>query len=450
MNISVLQNASNRKNVAWVVVTAGMVIALSVAISEQKWLYFFIFLLPGIIYISMAKPFIFPFGLYVFLLPFDSVLSISGEAQGTSLTKVLGILSICVLFLKGVLEKKIKKPDEIIIGWCLFIGYGILTVLWAVEPDKVWSKIPTAVGLLLLYVSVSTYRIQRNEYNNLKWMILAGALVAALYVTYFYEQGKYYSLTARASLMYEDRSTDPNYYAFTLLVPLSICIQMIMDQRKKIAKVFLWICFGVIVFSIIISGSRGGIFGVGIIYAVYLFSMQKKISMGSILIIFGIIMSLFIPDLFYERWKTAFDAEQGGGGRLSIWLAGLEAIKKFWLFGAGLNNFPSAYDSIIDQTPYFKGEGRASHNIYLGLMVEVGIAGFALLVWGFWNHYQAAKIKSRLINDKNNIMLTASFWGILAVSLFIDTLWSKSFWLLLMMILMNKSIVQGESRRVYP
>ena len=165
--------------------------------------------------------------------------------------------------------------------------------------------------------------------------------------------------------------------------------------------------------------------------------MKQRVTFITILIILGIVLLSFLPSLFFERWSNA--VEGGGSGRLGIWYFGLLSLEKYWPFGAGLKNFPLAF---AEFAPY-AGATRAPHNIYLGYFVELGIIGFSLLIMAIISHYKVIR-SSLSFNNINQIMLTASLCGTLVASCFLDTLYVKSFWLLWMMIMMNKNIFEGE------
>ena len=59
------------KMISIFVVLSAIMTGLSIA--DGNWLYVGIMFIPLVIYICIIKPFIFPFGLYVLLLPFDNV-----------------------------------------------------------------------------------------------------------------------------------------------------------------------------------------------------------------------------------------------------------------------------------------------------------------------------------------------------------------------------------------
>jgi O-antigen ligase len=117
----------------------------------------------------------------------------------------------------------------------------------------------------------------------------------------------------------------------------------------------------------------------------------------------------------------------GGAGRVPIWTAGLEALKHFWVQGAGVNNFPEAYSAYAGFAPKFKGFGNASHNIYLGTWVELGIVGLTFFLLAIRSQFRAV----RPAHDEFDPLLVgseAAAWAILVAGFFIDIVWRKYFW----------------------
>ena len=412
-------------------------IASGVWIATGNWTATVILFSPILIYLCIEKPFILPFGLYVFLLPFDSVLVVTGgSAAGPTLTKLLGILSILVLMFKSIFEKKFKRPDNIALLWMLFLIYGALSFFWAIKPESVIGRMPTAAGLIILYLVTASYKIQKAEFDTLKKFIVSGGFFAAIYTIYNYS-----SITdMRVTMQMGEQSADPNHFAFSLIIPVSVCIQLMMEHKKKTVKALLGVVLGLISFAIIITGSRGGFLGVGIIIAVYILSMKHKVTFSTILIVIGIIVTSLLPDLFVERWSEAVGS--GGAGRFSIWYVGWKSLGDYWSFGAGLSNFPSSYGEFAFHD-LSKGWSRGAHNIYLEIIVELGIIGFSIMVLAIIKHYKAAKSRfSKYRMDE--IMLKASFWAILLSSSFLGTVWRKSYWLLWILIIMYKTISDKE------
>lgn len=421
------------KKVILIIIIAVAVLTTAIAISDTKWLYLVLLLVPFLIYLSIKKTFIFPFGAYVFLIPFESILIVTESSIGTTLNRFLGILVILVLLLKGSFEKKLKKPDIAVLWLVLFTLYGFLSITWAIQPDLAFSRIQTAGGLLLLYIIVASYEIRKKDYDALKWYILYGGAIAALLLTYQFLTGE---VTGRVSLQFGEMRAGLNRQAFDLLIPVSIGIAFMLEQKRKKMQTLLALMLFVIIFGIILTGSRGGLTGVGIILITYMLLYKRKTNLIVMICVAALIIIPIIPEYFIERIGEA--QQSRGSGRIDIWIAGLKTLEKYWFAGAGLNNFPVAYTEFSSYAPIYRGDARGAHNIFLNFAVELGVIGFSLMIISMIRHYRA--IDHRFVsNNIDRVMLKAAFWGLLSASFFLDTFWYKSFWLLWMLILIHQT-----------
>jgi O-antigen ligase len=429
-----------QKKGIWAILLVLLAIFVSIAIVDEEWLYLSVLSAPFLIYYFMKKPFIYLFGVYVFLLPFEGVLD---SSSGVNLTKVIGALLILVLSINAAFQNKLKKPNNVAIWWILFVLFCSLSMTWAIQSGVHLMKIATPLSLLLLYLITVSYKIEKREYDALKWFIFTGGLAAALILIYNYANGDFVNVYRfKSSVTFNGEETGSDFQAFYLLFPISIGILLMLEQKKKITQVLLLIATFTIIMGVIATGTRGALMAISAIMIVYMKYVKKKMTLGIVLLIAILIIIPLIPQHFVSNLGNSLDDR--GSGRLDIWMVGLHSLDDYWILGAGFKNFSVAYDQFVDSWPNIRVLHhilhRASHNIFLNVFVELGIFGFILLMISLIGHYRS--ISSRFIHDdKNQVMLRAAFWGIMIQSFFLDTLWSKSFWLLWMMILMYRNVV---------
>lgn len=439
-SLSLYKKYSSKK-ILWTLSGISIAAFVSYSIANTKLIYLGVLFAPLFIYLSISKPFIFPFGAYVFLLPFDSVLAISGSG-GATITKLLGIFTIFVFLTKSLIEKKFEKPDKATLYWILFIIYALSSFFWAIVPEVVQARFMTAIGLLLLYLVVASYGLQKNDFALTKYFLLAGGVSAALITIYkFRTYGLAYDTTdyVRTSLTIGDRASELNKFAFSLLLSVSISIELLLNEKKKWLKILFLSGLSVIILCLLLNGSRGGLLGVGIIFISYILSQKKRLSVWVLVLCMAVLFVSLSPNYFSERWDQA--VETGGSGRLKIWGTGLAAAEKYWTVGAGLDNFPYVYNEFGSFTPYSTKMGRGAHNIYLSTFIELGIIGLLLLLLGMITHYRSI---STYAQGSNAQMLKAAFWAMLVSCFFLDAIWTKTFWILWILIMMYRNVADKE------
>jgi O-antigen ligase len=434
MNEQLQSIIRQNKNIKWIATGVIGTLLIAMTISDGNWLYLGLLLLPLFAYLCIMNPFIFPFGLYVALLPTEGLpllmLSGQGSHDGSSLLKVLGFLTAAVLLFKGMFERKLKRPDTAALWWTLVVAYGVLSILWAIQPERVIGRLPTVLGLLILYLVISSYHLRKRDFDIIKWCCVGGGVPAAIQVFLNYMQNP--DMRATVAGHYDTNTT-----AFALLLPFAVSTSMMLGTDRAMKKAFGMIAFGFISIAILVGGSRGGLLGAATILLIHMRSMKhnlnQKIINFIIVTIAGFILVSFVPDFLAQRWETA--AETGGANRLYIWYIGVKSLEKYWLFGAGMNNFPMAFNEFSYHLLFFRPMSLEPHNNYLGYLVELGLVGFALVLMAIVKHYRAMQSRS----NPDEIMLKAAFWGLLVSSIFLTTYLMKSYWLLWMMILMYKN-----------
>jgi O-antigen ligase len=164
--------------------------------------------------------------------------------------------------------------------------------------------------------------------------------------------------------------------------------------------------------------------------------------------VFAILLAVssVMPSKFYDRINAMVSGEDDtGSGRTEIWKAGIDALGDFGLVGAGLNNFTEVYKLTVASA-----KGIAAHNMYLMIAVELGIPGVVLLLAAIAGGLFALwRLRRSGHHSITLAVCEAIAIGMLVSAMFGDRLWSKSFWLL--WILLNWSVsVESREASVAP
>jgi O-antigen ligase len=127
-------------------------------------------------------------------------------------------------------------------------------------------------------------------------------------------------------------------------------------------------------FSILLTGSRGGLIATlpGILFILWSFGRLKllpKILVFMLLTSSLFALQSFVPQSSFDRLSTTGASISAGdlNGRGYIWKEGIEVFSEHPLSGVGSRGFRHAIES-----------GRAPHNTYLSVLVDLGIVGFVL------------------------------------------------------------------------
>jgi O-antigen ligase len=381
---------------------------------------------PVLLYLALTRPFIFPFGLYAVLVPFNHLIVING--LGT-LTKFAGILASVALLFAIARTKRIVRPPSVLLAWLAFTTWACASIAWAINPDESLTLIGTLLQLFLLFAVTAIAPISAAELRIVLAMIVIGGAGAAAYGGKLFLGG---AQTYGNRLFLESGSAgeylDPNHFAAALLLPLALALVASFTAPKWSGKLLSLAALSVLMVGVYASGSRGALVAAA---AVALFAAWRTRRWGQLIGIaaLGGMLSLAVKTAVWSRFLADIST---GSGRSSIWMIGAHAFLGHPLVGAGVGNFPDAYDQSLLHlyTPVFAYWDRGAHNLLLMVGVELGVVGLALLAWVLVG-------QARLLRDIGRehelydvrVALEAALVGLLVMSMFLDTLYWKYAWL---------------------
>lgn len=181
-----------------------------------------------------------------------------------------------------------------------------------------------------------------------------------------------------------------NHYAglMELLVPIPLIIALSRLVHEK-TRVAAGIAAAIMVGTIFLSGSRGGMLAIFVELAalgVVLSRQEKKTRIALGVGAFAVVLISLLAWLGGKELTTRVSSisteakgEISGGMRLSIDRDTIQMFRRKPILGWGLGTFPVVYPQFRSfYTNFFVNE---AHNDYLQLLSEMGLLGFATMVW---------------------------------------------------------------------
>jgi O-antigen ligase len=417
--LSATRNWHLNWQVAALVVTAC---SLGWMIASENWLFVAgvcAFLLLFVCPLEVAL------GLYAFLIPFESVTTMdTGAGQSETLLRYVGLLALFVILGVGWIRERIMRPPRTAVFWSLFVLWGVVSTLWAINQEEALHRLPTAVGLWLLYMAIVSVQMTAREFSCITLLTILGGLGASMYSAYmFFGTGR---AIGRVSLAEGSSLSDPNFFAVTLLLPLSLLFGGVLSSRTWLRRGLFLAGTGVIALAVFLTMSRGALAAVAATAVVFLVRLRLNWRLLLPVVAAGVAL-LFMPQLFFERLQEA--ASDRMARRQDIWQIGIHSLKSYGAFGAGLENFPYAFEKYVGTSRFYVGHQRSSHNIYLTASVEFGILGPLFLFGAVRSHLRAFPRPSKdILIAAKLVAFEAACWGMLIAGFSVDILWRKSFW----------------------
>lgn len=215
---------------------------------------------------------------------------------------------------------------------------------------------------------------------------------------------------------------NPNFLGgyLAMLLPLVVFSKRShLDQGETLTRGALrWVLAGILLVTILLSGSRGAILSAGVIMLIYLKKYTSFIQV--ILYIFMILLAIYYNDTYHYSDKL-FETRKSSiwDNRVLIWTEGVKAVMKRPILGYGQENF----ELVFPKERIMKVDN--AHNIFLEVAVSSGIVGLVLFLTiisialrrAFWP-VKLSLLTFLIIAQFNPLSIAqiALFWFLLGVS----------------------------------
>jgi O-antigen ligase len=395
------------------------------AIGTENWVMFSLVVGLGTLPVLARWPVVSTFGLYVLLLPFESV----AMTRGATVARLVGIVAAGVMLGAGLIERRLVRPPLGTFWWIALVAWAALTAAWALDPEIATRQIPSSISLLGLFLIAVSLRVSRSELNTVCILTVIGG-IAAVTAAYLFGFGANVEAGRRGTLAIGEAKTNANAFAASMLLPLALAFIAFLKLRNRVVKMVALAAVIMLVSGVYISMSRAALLALVVIVACLVYRTGVRWhAFLVVLVLVGLLATM--PERFFTRVTSPVTGEDStGGGRIEIWSVGLTALEEFWMWGAGISNFPIVYTRQVPIT--FGPMATASHNTYLGTFVELGIVGFVIMLLAMASQLRIAW-RGRHSGSLILYATEASFLGLLVISFFGDTLWGKRLWTLCIM-----------------
>jgi O-antigen ligase len=393
------------------------------ALAGEQWILLAVVVLVSLIPVIIRWPVVSTFGLYALLAcSFDVVPLL----EGSTLTKPIGVLAGAVLASAALVERRLGRPPSAALWWGLFVLWAALSAGWALDAGVALARLRILLSFFFLYLVTVAFRPSRKEFYWVCALTVLGGVMAAGWGYLFGLSEEATGNAARARIVIGDQGSNPNHLGRTLILPLALAIAGYVGMRGVIQRAMAVGCVGLIGVGIYISMSRAALAAMIVMISVLWYRMRAR---WQILVAAVILLafSMMMPDQFYRRVGSTVTGEDStGAGRTEIWKVGFEALERFGILGAGLDNFTEVHSLKVASA----GGGRGAHNMYLSVWVELGGIGLGLMLAALGSHFLAVW-RARKAGHGSVVLaaLEAACLGVLVLAIFGDSMWSKSFWL---------------------
>lgn len=400
----------------------------------------------AIVVICLRQPMRIALPLYAAVMPFGGLIAI-GSSKFTSLSSLIGILLGVGLLLHLPMNRRASNRLSLTVPfWLFFLGIAGITLLWSINPSKSGNSFVILGSLIIVYVLIAMSPVDRDVLRRVENGLIIGGVAAVAYglfqlaVLGGFPDDPFIPGAPRDGRFGNDL-LGPNNQAVALMLPLVISLSrsaMAVEAAKRAQYAGI---AALLLGGILMTGSRGGILAT--IVAVVALVASTPRGRGRLLAYatVGLVIAgyVWIAHPFGLAERTT-ETATSSSGRTDIWQVGLAACPNYCPFGSGWGTFPEVYAQtqaeVAGASVLVGGGAYEAHNVWLLVIIELGLVGLLLLVAALLTSaIEAARLPGVLRGPPLSALIATVF-----AASFLSNLEFKFFWMALILVVMSRNL----------
>lgn len=315
---------------------------------------------------------------FILVLPWDVVTHL--PALG-SIPRLVGLVASAVGIVHILARRRFRPLSPFHVLAIFFVLWAGVSHWWSIDPEATRTRFITYLQLLILVWLIWEIAWSPERQRALLEAYVLGVCGAALAVLQNFLSGAaWLSHGTMETERFAALGQDPNELGVILALglPMAWHLGVTQPERRGARLWQLYIPLGVT--AILLTGSRGAFLAALVALAIVPWTLghvrlRVKVALYALAVGSLVLASQFVPDATLERiGSTRADIEAGYfGGRIFIWMAGLEVAREHPLAGVGAGTFATAVAPTLQHA-------TSSHQTFLEILVEQGVVGFLLFL----------------------------------------------------------------------
>lgn len=388
------------------------------------------------------------------------VFAVAGFIPLAPTMALLGLILLTAVsfFIRLFRDKSMKLRSTILDYFVILFGMVLLySFITSYTPGSSMLALLIHMAFIVFYfILVSTIKTRRQLYFLAALLVLS-TTIASLYGLY---QLKTVGATSEAwvdTTLFEDIKArvgstfeNPNVLGEYLVLIIPVAIAMLWGQKNWLSKLAILGLTAIMLGCLVYTYSRGAYVGLMLAFALFAVLRDRRFV---ILGVVGLLMLPFVlPASVINRFASIGNLNDTSSFyRISVWLGSLKLAQDYWLsgIGLGLEPFKLVYPKYSLNAAY----AHHSHNIYIQLMIETGIAGLLMFFAIIAVYYKTLlagfyKTKDKFISTFM-IAVASGMAGYLAQGM-VENIWYNNrvlltFWVMLAFGVIAKALITEDN-----
>ena len=298
-----------------------------------------------------------------------------------------------IIYIIGLIIKKNKTTYIDYFVWIL-IGFAFISTYFAeVRELSIFGAEYRHEGLLSLlcyyFLFLNVKNISNEEYKKkiIDVFLVVGVIESFYSILQVYTEFSFIKHYTK-SYMAMGFCGNPNFLGSYIIMHLLISFSLYMINNKTKYKLLTILYF----ITLCLANSTGPFLAFLISFILFVIVFRKKIKLKKIIeILIILVITFFVVDytnkfmqqnIYNKQLETNYNISTEiketitnqknettlGNGRIVLWKNSLPLISRYWLVGAGLDNFGEVYPYHTYDSYYDK-----AHNIYIQIAVTNGV-----------------------------------------------------------------------------
>jgi O-antigen ligase len=263
------------------------------------------------------------------------------------------------------------------IHFYFFVLAAFLSIPLAVVRGSAIEGLTNLIKLLILYLLVVHLMDTRKRLRVFIVLYCGFAVFLATDSVLHYLQGMVeHKQGIDRAIGTTSIASGPNELGASMACMIPLFIRFAFTREAGWLRTVLFVCLGIMVTALILTGSRSGFIGfiAGLGYLAWGSRHRLALGLAGIVLVAGLFAVM--PEQYQERYASITRGTQEGTGseRVKLWKKVLRMFVDHPVTGVGINCFTPA-------NAYFYSTGRPqwieSHSLYIQVMSEMGLIGVA-------------------------------------------------------------------------
>lgn len=251
-------------------------------------------------------------------------------------------------------------------------------------------------------------------------------------------------------------SGDANYFALCAVAALLVALHLVLTNRPRWEKLFLYGCLATTSVAFLMAASRGGILGLGAGLLFLMLRSERGMRSLGVVVLLMIPLVFVVPNTLLQRFSNPGKGdEEAVDHRLITWKAGLRMVATHPIAGVGVGAFEFVVTQYEDLDPGKEPVWNLAHNTYIEVAAELGIPGFlayfalmtsSFLAWGRFTRPRSL-LQDPLLHEIS-VGFQAAFLSAAVSAFFVSAWWLRFFWLVLFLPACLPAVAQSITAKV--